>query len=321
MTTAPLAVGGNRLHWQDLPPYLRKAVEAAAGAPVRVAENRPEGFSPGLASVLRLADGDSVFVKAVSADRNQGAVDLHRREARVLPSLPRQVPTPRLRWEYDDGHWVVLMIDAVDGRTPRQPWRDDELVRYLASVAELAESLTPAPIAAAPVQENHREVFTGWRQMAGTPGGADHLPEWVRRRLPQLAEIEQTWPAAASGRTLLHADLRADNVLVTGDGGVQVVDWPHACVGAAWLELLFAIPSICMHGGGDPERLWRDYPPAGAADPDAVTAMLAALVGFFCWSAAQPPPPNLPELRAFQLAQGREGLAWLRRRLSGRTAP
>lgn len=248
---APLAVGGNRLAWTELPPDLRSAVEAAAGAPVRSATSQPGGFSPGFASVLRLADGRSVFVKAVNGARNPDSPDLHRREARTLAALPTTVPAPRLLWSHDDGDWVALMTEAVDGVPPAQPCRPEELETFLATVAELVERLTPAPIPAPSIQEEFATTFTGWRRMAGGPGGAVQLGQWARRRLATLAEIEATWPEAADGDTLLHADLRADNVLLTGDGAAVVVDWPHACTGAGWLDLLFAIPSIVMHGGGD----------------------------------------------------------------------
>ena len=46
--------------------------------------------------------------------------------------------------------------------------------------------------------------------------------------------------------------------------------------------------------------------------PGAVTAVLAALTGFFVRQSRQPPPPGLPTLRAFQAAQGRTALAWLK---------
>lgn len=318
---APLAVGGNRLTWTDLPPHLRAAVEAAAGAPVRSAASQPGGFSPGFASVLRLSDGRSVFVKAVSGARNPDSPALHRQEAKILAALPAGVPTPRLLWSHDDGDWVALMTEAVAGFPPAQPWRPDQLDLFLATAAELAERLTPAPVPAPSVQEQHATSLTGWRRMAGEPGGTDPLGavplgRWAGRRLDELAELEAAWPAAAAGDTLLHADLRADNVLLTGDGAAVVVDWPHACVGAGWVDLLLAVPSIAMHGGGDPERLWQRYRPGRDADPTAVTAVLAAATGYFLWQAAQPPPPNLPRVRAFQHAQGRAGLAWLRRRLA-----
>lgn len=104
-------------------------------------------------------------------------------------------------------------------------------------------------------------------------------------------------------------------MLLTGDGAV-VVDWPHACIGAAWVDLLIAIPSIVMHGGGDPERLWQRHRPGRDADPDAVTAVLTGITGYFLRAATQPPPLNLARVRAFQRAQGEAGLAWLRQRLA-----
>ena len=136
----------------------------------------------------------------------------------------------------------------------------------------------------------------------------------MRRHLDRLAELESAWPAAAAGPSLLHGDLRADNVLLTDSGGV-VVDWPSACTGAAWVDLLLALPSVAMHGGGDPEALWAAYPPALGVDPAAATAVLAAATGYFLHGSRQPPPPNLPLLREVQRAQGKVAVAWLRRRL------
>ena len=51
------------------------------------------------------------------------------------------------------------------------------------------------------------------------------------------------WEAAAEGPTLVHADLRADNDLLTGDR-VVVVDWPWACLAAPWFDLVAMLPSV-----------------------------------------------------------------------------
>ena len=64
---------------------------------------------------MRLANGQSLFVKAVGPEPNPDAPLFHRREARIVAALPATVAVPRLRWTFDegDGGWVVLVFDVV----------------------------------------------------------------------------------------------------------------------------------------------------------------------------------------------------------------
>src|SRR5215218_9638190 len=118
-STTPLAVGGSRLRWHELPEAVRRVIETAAGGRVAAAANQQGGFSPALASVLTLADGRRVFAKAVNEERNDYAAAAIRREAHILAGLPDQVPAPRLLWGGDHidetGDWAVLVTEAVDG--------------------------------------------------------------------------------------------------------------------------------------------------------------------------------------------------------------
>ncbi|MEN3537255.1 hypothetical protein AAH991_19240 [Microbispora sp. ZYX-F-249] len=100
-----------------------------------------------------------------------------------------------------------------------------------------------------------------------------------------------------------------------------VVDWPWACLSTRWFDLLHMLPSVTMQGGPPPAEVFDGHPVATKADGDAVTAVLAAVTGFFVQRRSLPPPPGLPTLRAFQLAQGRAALAWLRQRTGWRRAP
>jgi aminoglycoside phosphotransferase (APT) family kinase protein len=306
--------GGSRLQWAELPEELRRQIEMRLGAPVVAAHSEAGGFSPGLAARLRLAHGERVFVKAINAARNPHTPAIHRREAAVLAQLPPAAPVPRLRWLLDDGDWVVLACDEVDGRAPALPWIEGERDRVLAALVDLATCLTPAPAGMAPIAGRLADDFDGWRRLAAAPDPrlADVDP-WVHAMLPELAEQESRWPAAAVGDTLLHCDLRADNILLTSTG-VVFVDWPAACVGAAWIDLVFLLPSMAMQGGGDPEALLTGHPLARVAPAADVTAVLCALAGYFISRSLMPPPPNIPTLRQFQRAQGQVALRWLRRR-------
>src|SRR5262245_51510613 len=140
------AAEGLRITWDDVPSHVRAEIEGRLGSPVVAAVSQPGGFSPGLASKLRTADGQVVFVKAASPAQNPRTPFLHRREAAIVAALPSGVPVPRFHWSYDDGEWIVLAFDAIDGANPHVPWRTDELARVLDAARDLAERLTPTPL-------------------------------------------------------------------------------------------------------------------------------------------------------------------------------
>ena len=97
-----------------------------------------------------------------------------------------------------------------------------------------------------------------------------------------------------------------------------VVDWPAARLGAAWVDEVFFAPSVALQGGPRPAAVLRRYPPATAADPVAVTAVVAAIAGFFTDQALQPAPPGLPTVHAFQAAQGVVARQWVAERTGWR---
>ena len=316
-----MTVGGVRLPWAQVPGALRRAAERQLGGVVVQAVSQPGGFSPGAAVRLRLDTGRRAFAKAVGPELNPDSPGIYRAEARIAAALPAWVPAPRLLGTVETGGWVLLLFEDVDGAMPAQPWRPPELARVLAAVADLAASLTPSPLEVPTLADTHGGAFAGWRGlMADAVSGADDLTgldRWARDHLADLAGLEAGWPAAAAGLALIHADLRADNILLAGDR-VVFVDWPWACLAAPWIDLLFMAPSIRLQGGPPPEEVFTGHPVARGADPAAVTVVLTALAGYFVRQSRQPDPPGLPTVRAFQAAQGGVTLDWLRLRTAWR---
>jgi aminoglycoside phosphotransferase (APT) family kinase protein len=311
---APPPAVGVRLTWSLAPTWLRDAVEDRLGARVVEAVTQPGGFSPGVAARLKTATGGRAFVKAVGPEPNPESAAIYRAEARIAAALPAGVPAPRLLGSFDEAGWVALLFEDIEGRPPAQPWVAAELALVLDALARLAEVLTPSPIDVPAAADRFGEDFQGWHRLAKGGRRAEEsltgLAPWARRHLADLAALEAGWGAAAAGASLVHADLRADNLLLADDR-VVVVDWPWACLAAPWFDLVAMLPSVRMQGGPPPEALFSDHPVARTADPQAVTAVLAAITGFFVQQSRQPPPPGLPTLRDFQAAQGRAALAWL----------
>jgi aminoglycoside phosphotransferase (APT) family kinase protein len=316
--SAPPAEGA-RIHWQDVPGPLRQAIEGVCGAAVVEARTQPGGFSPGVAARVRCADGTRWFVKAASAELNPDAPRLHRQESRMLADLDPliragRLPVPGLRGTAEHGPWFALVVGDVAGRQPDVPWHEDELDMVLTALDQLTDALTPAPVAstAPAIADSLAAAFSGWRTLAQTPGRNDHrLDPWSRAHLDELAALEATWATHAAGDTLLHTDIRADNLLLTGGNRVIVVDWPHACRGAAFVDLVCFAPSVAMQGGPEPAELLARSRTGQQADQAALAAVVCALAGYFTAGSLLPSPPGLPALRQFQAAQGEVTRRWL----------
>lgn len=317
MTTPTGPAAGVHLPWARVPGAVRAwTAQFGAGSPQAV-RDLSGGFSPG-ATVVLAWPGRSVFIKAVGAELNPESPDMHRREATISAALPASPRFPRLLATYDDGDWVALAFEAVDGRPPRHPWEEGELAAVSAGLSAMHRELTPSPAPGLePLAVRAQRLFGGWGTLAadGAPAGLD---PWALRHLARLAELEAGWPAACAGSTLVHGDVRGDNVLLTADGGVVFVDWPHAAVGNPAFDLVAWAPSVVLEGGPQPEELLARYRSTRGIEDDAVTVLLAAISGFFVSHSFTPSPPGLPTLRPFQAAQGAVALAWLERRTGWR---
>ncbi|MFJ8578478.1 phosphotransferase family protein [Micromonospora sp. NPDC093277] len=304
----------SRIRWSDLPAPVRATVEEILGDRVVEAVSQQGGFSPGTADRVRTAGGGRAFVKAVSPAQNEHSPRLHRVEAQIAAALPSAAPAPRLLGSYDDGDWVALVFADVEGRPPVTPWAAGELAAVLSTLEAMADALTPTSIAVAPTAtEQLARDFAGWRRIAEDP--PVDLDPWARPRLAELCAAADRGLTALAGETLCHLDIRADNLLISPDGTVNVVDWPWACRGSAWLDSLMILINVQVYGGHDPEALLRDLPLAAGVDPADLTGVLAGFTGFFLDGSRLPPPTGIPTVRAFQRAQGDALLRWLDRRL------
>lgn len=304
---------GTRIRWEGVPLQVREAIEEWLGDRVVDVHHQQGGFSPGLAARLRTAGGTRVFLKAGGPELNPHTPAIYRHESRVAAALPAGAPVSRLLWTYDEGEsgWVAVAFTDIDGRLPSHPWQPEELERVVQAIVALHTSLTPCPLDLPSVGYRIEAGLHGWSRLKDDE---DRLDAWSRRHLADLIELERAAPEAAAGETMVHLDLRADNILLTDDG-VVIVDWPNASVGAPWVDMLGMAPSVSLEGGPLPEEFFSLHPAARSADPDRVTAVLAAIAGYFTLSALQPPPPGLPTVRAFQAAQGEVIRRWLGQRL------
>ncbi|MEJ7774586.1 MAG: phosphotransferase [Nocardioidaceae bacterium] len=293
-----------RLDWAHLPPHVRAVIEAECGAPVTSAVSQTSGFTPGFASVLACADGTRHFVKAASTKAQRMFAEAYREEARKLANLPAAVPAPKLLWTHDADDWMVLGLEYVEARAPRRPWELPDLAASLDMLESVAEVLTPPP--AGLVMDDFATDFEEfpdyWDHLRATRPSLTHLED--------AAALARRFADVCAGRTVVHTDVRDDNILIRTDGTAMMCDWNFPCVGASWLDSVFLM--IGPRGDGiDVEAVLAARPLTRDVPVEDLDTVLALLVGYFYRQCDEPVPPTSPHIRDHQRWQGDVVWAWL----------
>ncbi len=290
-TRIPHGRTARRVAWTHLPPRVRTAVEVRLGAPVVDAASQGGGFTPGFASVLTCADGGRHFVKAASTKAQRTFAESYREEARKLAALPVGVPAPRLLWTEEVEDWFVLGSEYVEGRAPHRPWTEADLALASTMALTMAEELTPAPAAAA--LGTAIEEFAAWPALWKV---IDHP------RAAEIGALAQRYAAVVDGDTLVHTDIRDDNILVLDEERAVLCDWNWPVVGAAWMDSLLLL--IGPRGDGlDVEAHIAAHPLLAAVPAEHIDIVLALVLAYFTTSAAERVPPTSPYLRMAQAWQ------------------
>lgn len=304
-----------RLPWTGMPAEVRAAVAERLGSRVVAAQDQTGGFSRGVAARLRCADGSRAFVKAVTREGDPVTRALAEQEAAVMAALTPELglAAPAFHGRLDRGSWTVLVFEDIPGRIPAVPWRADDLALTLGALTTLTERATPNPLPGLPAWGGTFAEWQGWNLLLDDGDPLADVPQWALRNARRLAAAEAEFPAAVAGRTLLHSDLRSDNILISG-GTVTFVDWAWAAQGQDWLDPMTFALCAAVQGHPDPQALFLAHPAARAADPAAVDSALAALAGRFVVSARQPASWDTAPIRAFQRAEAATVIRWLRTR-------
>lgn len=300
--------GADRLRpaWTRLPSSLRAQIVGAVGGDFVTDEPAHGGFSASYAGVVTTTAG-RVFVKACAADWHTDSLHFLREEMRTLAHLP-SIIAPRLLAAIDDATGTALVIEAIDGHHPDQPWTTADLHAVAQALRTL--STTPAPSEMPRAEDRMIPGFTRWTEIAADPHLLDALPHSLSAHMPQLLRIQENFRDALHGDVIVHDDVRADNILIS-EGRAHLLDWPHARKGAAWIDLPCLLPSIEASGGPSCEEAWAVFEEHGAPSQGELLPVISAFASFLWYQQAQPEIPQLPGLRAFQRAQAVPAVRWL----------
>lgn len=281
-----------------LRPDLRSRIERLVGARVESCRRVVGGgYTPALRLVCGTSGGNSFFVKAGTTKLTR---EFLRREIRVYQTLSGDF-MPRLVAAEDDGAEPVLVIEDLSQNHWPPPWDARHVELALAQVEAMHATKAPLETFA----EAHGHKCENWSAVAADPapflslGLAD--ARWLDAALPTLLRHEEL--CATEGESLIHFDLRSDNICLT-PGRAVFVDWNLACRSNPRLDLGFWLPSLAYESGIPPEKILPDAP-----------EVAAWVSGFFAARAGLEVIPDAPRVRWVQLRQLETALPWAVRAL------
>jgi Ser/Thr protein kinase RdoA (MazF antagonist) len=324
----PSLASSPRRPYESLPAQLRAWVDAALGAPVVQASTQTGGFSAGVAARIRTADGNRAFIKAVGPDPNPDTPGLFRTELAALQALASaelaSLTAPLLAG-YDDGEHVALLLTDIDGQQPAQPFHSHEVALIGTGLDLLADALSRTQIDLDLPRLADGPLLDRWRHAhdKADRAGLAQLDPWLPAHLDTLLDLAAHARTALAGSSLLHFDIRSDNILLTGAGQTRravFVDWAWLRRGARWCDAaLFAYDLATSAPSADRPIDPDAFVTASATLRDVpardLTSMVAVIAGAMVAGSLKAPPPGLPTMRTWQARMARGGLAWLRRRI------
>ncbi len=246
--------------------------------------------------VLDLPGGDSIFVKMATTEPLARWIRIERRVYEDVRAgfLPRF-----LHFDDDRDRPLLVLEDLASAHWP-PPWRPGDVERVLTMLE--AVRATPAPAWLEGLEAKAARM-PGWLQVAENPEPFLSLglatAAWLERALPDLLASSAATPF--EGDSLLHSDVRSDNLCVT-EGRTLLVDWNWVVRGNGLWDVAILLPGLEAEGGQRPDDV---APEAGV--------FAAFLAGYFAAQAGLPPPEGAPRVRTVQLAQLRTALPWAAR--------
>jgi hypothetical protein len=254
------------------------------------------GYTPAERWVVTFADDTRAFAKVGGVERVDEWLRTEHRAYRDIsgPFMPHL-----LGWS-DAPVAALLLEDLSDAFWP-PPWSEDRVARIRLMLDEVAGARCPLWAPAA----EEIDLFTGWSDIASDPAPFLSLGlstrAWLDAALPALIGSER--PPEIAGDSLLHFDVRSDNICFAADRTL-LVDWNWIARGNPLFDVAAWLPSLATEGGPQPEDV---EPDAGVFAP--------ALAGYFCSHAPLPHVPDAPHVRDVQLQQSLTSLPWAARSL------
>ncbi len=237
-----------------IPGSVKRASAALGLAPVSWT-SPPFGLSAAERHLVLFDNGARAFVKGAT-DRE--TTTWLTNEFHLLEQVGGRFGPEVIAWLSDDQQPVLVTTDlspaywpAAGGTTTQ--WRAGDIDAVLATLGRLRAM--PAGTSLPPVSWP-RPCWSGLveRRVPARLGLCSR--QWLDRHGPEIIALDERAPP--DGRSVVHGDVRSDNLCLLADGQVRLVDWSASGAGHPMHDLITLLPTLHLEGGPAPASVLRD---------------------------------------------------------------
>ncbi len=234
------------------PPVLNLVGQRLQRRPVHW--ERPEcGLSATERWVVQFSDNTSAFVKAATdADTTAWLIN----EGKALTVAAPEFGPNIIDW-IDEEFPTLVMEDMSAGYWPAGTgevhWREGDIDAVIATLDRLRDVHPESGLPLVP------EPPMVWDEIIAHPGLAKSglcTSKWIENHGPAIEAAGQG--VIEQGRSLVHGDVRSDNLCLYPQGQVRFGDWAHAGIGHPDHDLITALPTLRLEGGPRPSSVYSD---------------------------------------------------------------
>jgi len=204
-------------------PHLIARVERLMGARSVVWTPVQGGYTPAGRWIVRFHNGASAFAKVGTTVDTASWL---RAEYRFYSQVIADYLPALLGWA--DGDEPILLLEDLSGAFWPPPWSHERVEQVLTTLAAVAATSPPPDL---PALALSRDRLASWTHVADDPKPFLSLnlcsSSWLETSLPAFLAADAA--AILDGDSLVHLDVRSDNLCFVGDR-VVLVDWNLACI-------------------------------------------------------------------------------------------
>lgn len=306
--------------FEDLPADLITKIENVIGDKITGAEMAWGGYSASFSILADTEQSGRYFIKGSHPEEMAHGFKMLQQEIQAYQNIPilKTLAPPFVGYVAKGGEddWHLGIWRAVEGGQIKTRWSDRDLQTVGQRMAYIYKNFEEQNENLLPAEETNfiQDILSGkngWQRLDKNAErienfcrafhDGDAARAWLAANLDHLIDLS-SGHADGHLRTLLHFDLRTDNMLFDHQDQVWLIDWPNACSGPAVYDLVYLAGELALRGNGQAGDIYQKligYSGLSVRKGDVKIA-LCQLTGYLALNFYRDVPEKLPRLRWLQ---------------------